>query len=178
VADAELIGEAVDRLPLGARAEVVRRAAALLERMRTLEPGWTAPYDVAALGEERFDRLTDALAAEPCPLLDETGRCRIYEDRPLVCRLIGLPMGTPAGRVIENACPIQDRFPGFAALAPVPFELEAFEELEAACLRATAVRRFGDADQQGYETTIAAAILTPRHPERSERPAHPKVDAR
>jgi Fe-S-cluster containining protein len=183
VADAELIGEAVNRLPPGARAEVVRRAAALLERMRALEPGWAAPYDVAALGEERFDRLTDALAAEPCPLLDETGRCRIYADRPLVCRLTGLPMGTPAGRVIENACPIQDRFPGYAALTPVPFDLEAFEELEAACLRASASRRFGEADQQGYETTIAAAILTrfypetPRHPERSEGPSPPRSNS-
>lgn len=159
VADAELIGLAVRRLPEPARAEVVRRAAGLLDRMRTLEPAWAAPYEVAALGEARFDRLTEALAAEPCPLLDQAGHCRIYADRPLVCRLIGRGMRTPAGRVIENACPIQDRFPGYAALAPVPFELEAFEEIEADCLRAAARRRFGDAERCGFETTIAAAVV-------------------
>ncbi|MDQ3136065.1 MAG: YkgJ family cysteine cluster protein [Gemmatimonadota bacterium] len=159
VADAELIGQAVDRLPADVRSAVVRRAEALLDKMRALEPGWAPPYAVADLGEHRFDRLTDALAAEPCPLLDDAGRCRIYADRPLVCRMIGLGMRTPAGRVIENACPIQDRFPEYAALAPVPFELEALEEVEAECLRAAALRRFGDAERQDFETVIAAAVV-------------------
>jgi Fe-S-cluster containining protein len=169
VADAELIGEALDRMPTAARAGVTERAQALLARMHALEPGWSSPYAVEALGEERFDRLTEALADEP--LLDETGRCGIYADRPLVCRMIGHGMRTRAGRTIENACPIQERFPGYASLPPAMFELEAFEEVELACLRDAAARRFGDAGRWGFETTIAAAILIRRHPERSEGPA-------
>ena len=153
VADAELIGVALDHLPPAVRARAVTRARALLARMRDLEPGWSPPYAVDALGEDRFDRLTDALAAEPCPLLD---------DLPLVCRMIGLGMGTPAGRTIANACPIQDEFPGYASLPVVAFELESFEEVELVCLRDAAVRRFGDPDRWGFETTIAAAILTHR----------------
>lgn len=168
VADAELIGLAVGRLPAEARAEVARRADALLERMRSLEPGWGPPYEIAALGEDRFDRLTEALATEPCPLLDEAGRCRIYADRPLVCRMTGLGMRSPAGRVIENHCPIQDRFPGYASLPPVPFALEAFEEIEAACLGAAARRRFGDAGRGEFETTIAAAVRDAVTPEAGE----------
>ncbi len=159
VADAQLIGEALDRMPAAARSRVTQRAQALLARMQALEPGWSSPYAVEALGEERFDRLTEALAAEPCPLLDETGRCGIYADRPLVCRMIGVGMRTPAGRTIENACPIQERFPGYSSLPPAMFELEAFEEMELACLREAAARRFGDAERWGFETTIAAAIL-------------------
>jgi Fe-S-cluster containining protein len=160
IADAELIGEALDGMPAADRARVTERARALLARMRALEPDWSPPYAVDALGEDRFDRLTDALAAEPCPLLDETGRCGIYADRPLVCRMIGLGMRTPVGRTIDNACPIQDRFPGYASLAPAMFELEAFEEVELVCLREAAARRFGDPERWGFETTIAAAILT------------------
>jgi Fe-S-cluster containining protein len=178
VADAELIGEALDRMPAADRVRVTERAQALLAHMRVLEPDWSSPYAVDALGEERFDRLTEALAAEPCPLLDESGRCGIYADRPLVCRMIGLGMRTPAGRTIDNACPIQERFPGYALLAPAMFELEAFEEVELVCLREAAARRFGDPERWGYETTIAAAILTRRHPERSEGPTHPEVDTR
>ena len=177
VADVELIGEAFDAMPAADRARVTGRAQALLGRMGDLEPDWSSPYAVDDLGEARFDRLTDALAAEPCPLLDETGRCGIYADRPLVCRMIGLGMRTPAGRTIDNACPIQERFPGYASLAPVIFELEAFEEIELACLREAAARRFGDPERWEFETTIAAAILAPRHPERSEGPTHPEVDA-
>jgi Fe-S-cluster containining protein len=159
VADAELIETAVSRLPDAVRTEVVGRAGDLLAKMRALEPEWPAPYAVDALGEARFDRLTEALAAEPCPLLDRAGGCRIYADRPLVCRMIGLGMRTPAGRDIENACPIQDRFPGYADLEPVPFDLESFEEVEADCLRAAATRRFGDPQRSDFETTIAAAIV-------------------
>jgi Fe-S-cluster containining protein len=159
VADAELIGDALDRMPSTDRARVAERARALLARMRTLESGWSPPYAVDALGEDRFDRLTDALAAEPCPLLDERGRCGIYADRPLVCRMIGLGMRTPAGRTIANACPIQDEFPGYASLPLVAFELEAFEEIELVCLRAAATRRFGDPERWTFETTIAAAVV-------------------
>jgi Fe-S-cluster containining protein len=178
VADAELIGEAIDRMPAADRARVTERAQALLAHMHAIEPDWSSPYAVDALGEERFDRLTEALAAEPCPLLDETGRCGIYADRPLVCRMIGLGMRTPAGRTIDNACPIQERFPGYASLPPATFELEAFEEVELACLREAAARRFGDPERWAFETTIAAATLTHRHPERSEGPSHPEFDRR
>jgi Fe-S-cluster containining protein len=160
VADVELIQLAVDRLPATDRAEAVGRARRLLGTMSTLAPEWGAPWAIADLGEDRFDAVADALAAEPCPLLGDDGRCRIYAERPMVCRLIGLPMRSPAGRVIENACPIQDRFPAYAALAPESFELEAFEETEHACLRAAAGRLLGDADWWEYETTIAA-ILAP-----------------
>lgn len=160
--DAELVTQAVGHLPATERDIVVARATALLDRMRAIEPGWTAPYDVATIGEQRFDRLTDALAEEPCPLLDDTGRCRIYADRPLLCRLIGLGMATPTGRVIENACPIQDRFPGYPQLPPVPFALEEFEVAEMECLRAAALRRFGDVERWTFETTIAAAVVEHR----------------
>jgi Fe-S-cluster containining protein len=157
-ADAELVTDAVSRLPPGERDTVIARAAVLLDRIRAIEPGWAAPYDIAAIGERRFDRLTDALAEEPCPLLDDTGRCRIYADRPLVCRLIGLGMATPTGRVVENACPIQNQFPGYPELPPVPFALEEFEEEEMECLRAAARRLLGDAERWTFETTIAAAV--------------------
>ena len=158
VADVELLRDAVRRLPAAVREEVTRRARRLVERMEAQEPGWEAPHAIAALGEARFDRLAEALAAEPCPLLDDEGWCRIYQDRPLVCRLVGLTMVTPAGRVIENACPIQDRFPGYAALPPEPFDLEDLEAGELECLQGAARRTLGDASQHGYETTIAAAI--------------------
>jgi Fe-S-cluster containining protein len=158
VADAELIRDAVDRLSPLERQEIGERARALLARMRELEPNWGPPYEVAELGESRFDAVADALAAAPCPLLDPGGRCRIYEDRPMVCRLIGLPMLSPAGRTIENACPIQSRYPAYAALPPRLFDLEEFEMLEMECLRGAARRLLGDASRWEFETTIAALV--------------------
>ncbi|HEU4698739.1 MAG TPA: YkgJ family cysteine cluster protein [Gemmatimonadales bacterium] len=173
VADVELLVDAVRRLPVAERATVEARSRALLERMRELEPGWAAPHDVAALGDERFDRLADALAAEPCPLLDAEGRCRIYDDRPLVCRLTGLGMVTPAGRVIENACPIQADFPAYAALPPVPFDLEDLEVEEWEAMQGAARRLLGSAAYVDYETTIAAAIVDHASDAAGARPPEP-----
>jgi Fe-S-cluster containining protein len=158
VADVELLQEAVDRLPEETRLDVIMRARVLLAKMEAREPGWTAPHAIADLGEERFDQLAAALGAEPCPLLSDDGRCRVYEDRPLVCRLIGLAMVSPTGREIPNACPIQEHFPGYPSLPPVPFDLEDLELAEIECLRGAARRLLGDASRHDYETTIAAAL--------------------
>ena len=159
VADVELLREGVAALPLADRVEVVAQAGALLSGMKMLEPGWAPPYAVADLGEERFDAMIERFAEAPCPLLDEAGVCRVYRHRPLVCRLIGLGMISPTGRLIENACPIQEEFPGYVALAPQRFDLEALELEEIECQRAAARRLFGDAGWEGFETTIAAAIV-------------------
>ena len=120
VADVELLREGLAALDGPERIEVEARATGLLEAMQTVEPEWTAPHPVAGLGEDRFDALIERFADVPCPLLDDAGRCRIYHARPLVCRLIGLGLATLVGRVIENACPIQERFPLYAGLAPEP----------------------------------------------------------
>lgn len=98
------------------------------------------------LGEEGFDEVAEALADVPCPLLGEDGRCLVYAHRPLVCRLIGLPMLTDLGETLENACPIIGQFAGYAELGPVPFDYAAFAEEEVEILAA----------MEGPETTIAA----------------------
>ena len=159
VADVELLLDAVRRLPPDEAAEVRGRALALLDKMEALEPDWRAPHAVLDLGDQRFDRLVETLAEQPCPLLDDSGSCRIYADRPLVCRLIGLSMITPAGRVIQNTCPIQQQFPGYADLPPSPFDLEELEVAELECLQGAARRLLGDPARHDFETTIATAIV-------------------
>ncbi|HET7041945.1 MAG TPA: YkgJ family cysteine cluster protein [Gemmatimonadales bacterium] len=145
-ADAELLRAGLATLPPGERAEVRVRAELILTRMQALAPGWGAPYDIADLGDEGFDRVAEALADLPCPMLGDDGRCRVYAYRPLVCRLIGLPMLTDLGETLENACPIQDRFPGYPELPGVPFDYASFAAEEMAILAAL----------DGPETTIAA----------------------
>ena len=155
-ADVLLLEEALARLDRATRAEVDQRLSATWSRIMELAPGWAVPFDVAELGEARFDAVAQALANEPCPLLDAQGRCRVYDSRPLVCRLIGLGIEASTGEVLPNACPIQDEFPAYAALAPTPLDLHRLHEEEAAHLRAAAVELFGDEARWEYETTIAA----------------------
>lgn len=160
-ADQLLLRETVAALPLEARAGIMARADRLMDRVRALAPDWSAPWAIGTLGEARFDAIAEALHDAPCPLLGPDGACLAYEGRPLVCRLIGLPMLTADGLVLENACPIQHRFPAYAALDPVPFDLEALEALERAALEAAALELYGRPDAGVIETTIPALLQGP-----------------
>ena len=159
VADAELLVHAVRALPDAECRDVQARATALLARIAAHLPGWRPPHAIADVGDAAFDAMGNALAAEPCPLLGPDGACRIYADRPFVCRLIGLGMVTPAGRIIENMCPIQDQFPVYRALPQMYFDLEGLEVDELEAMQAAARRLLGTPAAVDYETTIAAAIV-------------------
>jgi Fe-S-cluster containining protein len=161
VADVLLLRETVAALSADRREAIVARAKAAAGRQRRLAPDWGEPHDIRALGEARFDTLCDALASEPCPCLED-GACAVYEGRPAVCRMMGLGLEAPDGRVLPNACPIQDDFPDYAALATQRFDLAAFEVTEEACLVEAGLALFGAAAAAGYETTIALALSGPR----------------
>jgi Fe-S-cluster containining protein len=144
-ADAALLREGLASLEPAVRTGIRHRARALLDRMQRQVPEWGAPWHISDIGEDRFDDIVEALAEEPCPLLVADGGCAVYEHRPAICRMMGLGMQTPEGD-IENACPIQHRFPAYAALPPQRFDLAGFERVEERL----------NARAGGAETTIAA----------------------
>jgi Fe-S-cluster containining protein len=154
VADAFLVRQAYFRLPSEERARVRAKAEVVAGKMKEIVPDWVIENGLEGISEETFDQVCDALAAEPCPLLNEENNCRIYADRPTICRMMGLGIVTPAGRIIENGCPIQDQFPGYSTLPPQLLQLEAFEELETACLESASVALFGTPQRAHFETTI------------------------
>lgn len=160
-ADMALLEEAFRALPKKTREEVVARAREQVAEVRRMEPGWAAPHDIASIGERRFDAVCSALAKAPCPFLDANGACRVYRDRPLACRMMGLPMRAGRGRVIKNACPIRRQFPEYAALPPQPFPLAAFEAEEEDCAAEAAIQLFGPGGQARapLRTFIAAWVL-------------------
>jgi Fe-S-cluster containining protein len=128
-ADAKLVGEAVEALPRDIAEGIRARATRQRGLYATMVPGWGPPWEVAALSEEAFDALADALAHEPCPALDpERGSCLIHASRPATCRLTGLGLVTLEGDVLENVCPIQGDYPSYSALAPTPLDLLRFED--------------------------------------------------
>src|SRR5690349_4207132 len=101
-ADAELLREGLAQLDPQVRAEIRIGGERLLVAMKQLAPEWGAPWDVNALSEEAFDAICHALKAEPCPILGPDGRCRAYTHRPLVCRLIGVPLVDTDGNEDEG----------------------------------------------------------------------------
>lgn len=159
IADAHLVSQAIAALPEEVRLPIVVRATAQMEQVRELAPEFDSPWDVSTLTEDAFDAICEALAEEPCPALDSTGRCAIYSFRPLVCRIMGLGLLSSGGGEIPNACPIQEDFPDYATLPPQPFDLPAWEQAEAGALTAAAVERTGNPAAASFETTVAGAIL-------------------
>jgi Fe-S-cluster containining protein len=158
VADALMVREAFNRLPESERDAVLEGARKQVLRMKQLEPGWDMRLGLEGISEAGFDRLAETLGDEPCPLLDQAGSCRIYADRPLICRMIGLGVITPGGRTIDNTCPILGDFPVYATLPPQYFDLESLEELERACLEAASLEMLGTMEHAGFETTISLAL--------------------
>jgi Fe-S-cluster containining protein len=155
-ADAALVAEGVAALPVAEAAALRGRAEEQLGRCVERLPTWGPPWDVEALDEATFDGLTEQLAQDPCPALESDGGCAVYDARPATCRMTGLSMDAGRAGRLDNECPIQGRFPEYAALAPEPFELMAFEE--------QAARHDEAARAQGHRTTTVAGALVRRPP--------------
>jgi Fe-S-cluster containining protein len=87
--DRDLLREGMDSLDAAAREDVRARAAAILEKLRPTFPG--LGEDLDGWSAEEVDDLCDAAGAVECPVLGKEGECRLYEHRPLICRLEGAP---------------------------------------------------------------------------------------
>jgi len=84
-----------------------------LEFRRVAEAVLTLPDDARSALRERVQAGRD----DPrCPLLDDTGQCRVYAARPLICRSHGLPIQVDGRR---DVCPLNfTAGPAVGDLAP------------------------------------------------------------
>jgi Fe-S-cluster containining protein len=82
--DVPLIAEGLAALHPSRRRAVIRRATEIMEKSEHPNLRESTPDEKEAF----FDRTEST----PCPNLDTTGACLIYEHRPLVCRTFGLPL--------------------------------------------------------------------------------------
>lgn len=88
--DAWLLLEAFERLPEATRAAVRKRSAARLAELQRRWPQLRNPYLLNGLPEAEWTAMPED-DPTPCPLLDAAGLCLVYDARPLICRLHGLP---------------------------------------------------------------------------------------
>ena len=91
LSDAADIAKGFAGLPENARNRVYSKASDLHCRIREITPGQSTPT-IFPEDDPRLDRIIDAVAMAPCPCLGDAGECLIYENRPLACRLEGVPM--------------------------------------------------------------------------------------
>ncbi len=81
--------------------QVRQRATAAVRRLRAEFPG-DAATGVLSEGAEEFE---DFANEELCPVLDpESGRCELYEARPMTCRVFGPPVRSEGGLGVCELC--------------------------------------------------------------------------
>ncbi len=151
-AEVAMVKAAVAMLPAVVAAEIEARASEQRHRYHELEPDWGSPWNTDQLTNEQLDRLCDALSALPCPALDPvTHHCLIHQQRPANCRITGTAIIALDGGVLDNVCPIQEKHPGWAALPPIAFDLESWEDAVELIDRDSETRNF-------HRTTVAGAL--------------------
>jgi Fe-S-cluster containining protein len=93
--DVPLIAEGLASLHPSRRRMIIRRALEIIET-------YDHPNLRECSGTEK-DAFFERSGSTPCPNLDDSGRCMIYEHRPLVCRTFGLPI-REGRRYIGDIC--------------------------------------------------------------------------
>ncbi|MBK8594194.1 MAG: YkgJ family cysteine cluster protein [Holophagales bacterium] len=114
IPEAMLVREGVARLSGPDRDDVLRRARRIVEGTADAFPGDAAS---GLLDPERSEEADDdyfaVVADRACPMLElPSGRCRIYEERPITCRTYGFAWATD-GAVFHPPCGLN--LPGASA---------------------------------------------------------------
>lgn len=100
IADRELLRAGLAKADEATRRDIASRAEAILAKLRASFPHLGETLE--GLDDEAVDAVCDALGPVECPVLGPAGECRLYEHRPLTCRLAGVPVVDVSGEVIAR----------------------------------------------------------------------------
>jgi Fe-S-cluster containining protein len=90
--DAVRLAKAFEALPGKIRTAIENRAETIQRKICRECAGLEAPFFLNVLSQKAIDQIVDRMPEVRCPLLDEQDGCLLYDDRPLACRLEGVPM--------------------------------------------------------------------------------------
>lgn len=89
------------------RAEAIQqRASVLVDELRSAFPGDAVTGTLDPEEDSGWAEFADLAQADgPCPVLDPaTGRCELYDARPLTCRIFGPPVESESGLGVCELC--------------------------------------------------------------------------
>lgn len=120
-------------------------------RRRAAEQRARLPVDAIERSAEALDALFASVEAGPCPVLDPvSGRCELYEHRPIACRSYGPPLRF-AGRDAPH-CELC-----FVGSSPEAIEAARWEP-DPAGLERRLLDRIGVPAEESWETLICFAL--------------------
>ncbi len=157
--DALCLKRGFDRLPLRVQQAVHLKAVARLVELTGQWPEFTRPWVLNHIPEKTWDEMMPEDDETPCSLLSAEGVCLVYAQRPMTCRLNGIPLIDTSGEVLfDEWCTLNFRDCD-------PLELEgirhSFNDLftqELLLFRELTRRIFGKAVNE-LDTIIPAAVF-------------------
>lgn len=102
ILDAVLLNIGFETLSAPTKAKIRTDAEIRMKRIRILWPEFNHPFILNHRSEEEIELLMSSDNDTKCLLLDDQGRCLLYDYRPMTCRLHGLPLIDAAGEVMES----------------------------------------------------------------------------
>lgn len=157
--DALCLKRGFDRLPISVQQAVQLKAVAPLLELASRWPEFIRPWTLNHIPEQTWDEMMPEEDERPCPLLSAEGSCLVYDQRPMTCRLNGIPLIDTSGEALfDEWCTLN--FTGCDPMELVDIR-HAFTELftqELLLFRELTRRIFGTAVSE-LDTIIPAAVF-------------------
>ena len=157
--DALCLKRGFDCLPPGIKDSVQVKAVAPLVDLGTNWPEFIRPWILNGIPEQFWDEMMPEEDETPCPLLSAAGTCLVYGQRPMTCRLNGIPLIDLSGEVLfDEWCTLN--FTNYDPMQLADIR-HAFNELftqELLLFRELTRRIFGKAVSE-LDTIIPAAVF-------------------
>ena len=160
ILDALYLKSGIDALPEAVQHSLRMKASDRLASLTARNPAFVEPWILNRIPEEEWEELMPEAEETPCLLLGEDGTCLVYGQRPMTCRLNGIPLFDTSGEAImDEWCTLNFRGVDVAALPEDirhPF-LDLFAQ-ELLLFRDLTRRLLGEAINE-MDTFIPAAVL-------------------
>lgn len=102
ILDATMLRQGFTGLPMDVQKRVLANANGRLEKLLLVWPDLAPPFMLNYRPEDEWEELMPDIDETPCVLLDENGRCMVYNHRPMTCRLHGLPLVDTSGEIMHD----------------------------------------------------------------------------
>jgi Fe-S-cluster containining protein len=157
--DALCLKRGFDRLPTSVQQVVQLKAVAQIVELSDNWPEFQRPWILNHIPEPIWDDMMPERDETPCSLLSVDGACLVYAQRPMTCRLNGIPLIDTSGeRLFDEWCTLN-----FTDCDPMELEdiRHSFNDLftqELLLFREVTRRIFGTAVSE-LDTIIPAAVF-------------------
>jgi Fe-S-cluster containining protein len=100
--DAFFLKQGFDTLPAHVRQPILVKAEKRCALLRAVWLDFAPPYILNVRPEEEWEELMPDEDETPCPLLGKDGGCLVYDNRPMTCRLHGIPLVDLSGEIFHD----------------------------------------------------------------------------